>query len=78
MYATDEIEIEYDDDDTAAPLTVTIRGGLMARRIKLSRDIPGPATVTVIHDERLLRGVLNEARTRISPLIDIGHWEEQY
>ena len=78
VYASNYLEIEYDDDDTTGTLDITINGGIMGRQIRLSRDRSGTAAVTINHDDRLIGRVLTDEINTSSPLIDIGHWEEQY
>lgn len=77
VYASNYLEIEYDNSDTSGTLDVTVRGGLMGRQIRLSRDRAGPVAILITHDDNLIsRALTSEAAT--APLIDIGHWEEQY
>lgn len=78
VYATAEVEIEYDDDDTEGALEVNIHGGVMAREVVFDRDEEGEATIEIIHDANLLRRILNDDQNLIAPTIDIGHWEETY
>jgi len=77
VYASNYLEIEYDDDDTAGTLDVTVKGGIMGQQVVLSRDKPGPVAISITHDKNLISPVLSDDVTD-SPLIDIGHWEEQY
>ena len=77
VYASNYLEIEYDDDDTAGTLDVTVRGGIMGRQVRLSRARSGPVAIAITHDNELIsRALTDEVST--APLIDIGHWEEQY
>ncbi|MBI2551883.1 hypothetical protein HYW17_01110 [Candidatus Uhrbacteria bacterium] len=78
VYATNTLEIEFDDDDTAAPLEVSVRGGLMAREIELERDQEGSVSIIITHDPALLRRILNADLNLSSPIIETSHWEEQY
>jgi len=77
VYVSNNLEVEYDDDDTTGTLDVTIRGGIIARSLIFSRDASGPVAINIIHDETLIEQVL-DTQFDTAPLIDVGHWEEQY
>ena len=78
IYAGDSLEIEYDDDDTEGTLTVTVDGGIIARKIEFKRDQEGPADILITHNENLLGRVLNDDLNLSAPILEIGHWEEAY
>lgn len=79
VYAGNYLEIEYDDNDTADPLVVHIKGGLIGRRFIFNRDISGgQSDVQITHDNELISRVLRQDFNLTSPLLDIGHWEENY
>lgn len=77
LYSSNYLEIEYDLDDTTGTLDVTVKGGIMGRQVRLSRDRSGPVSILIDHDANLIANTLTDG-VQSAPLIDIGHWEEQY
>lgn len=78
VYSANYLEIEYDDDDTTGTLDVQIDGGLIGRQMIIRREKAQPMNVTITHNSSLISRILNTQFNTTSPLVDIGHWEEQY
>ncbi|MDO8505264.1 MAG: hypothetical protein Q7S48_01640 [bacterium] len=78
VYSATYLEIEYDYDDSAGTLDVTIDGGLIGQRVIIRREQLEPMNVTITHNPSLISRILNTEFNTTSPVVEIGHWEEQY
>ena len=78
IYSANYLEIEYDENDTTDTLDVQIDGGLIGRQMIIRREEAEPMNVTITHNASLISRILNTQFNTTSPLVDIGHWEEEY
>ena len=78
IYSANYLEIEYDTEDTTDTLDIEIDGGLIGRELMIRREQLEPMNFTITHNASLIGRILNTQFNTTSPLVDIGHWEEQY